>query len=178
MHTLSMLICLATKFMHLEPWDFKSLVARFGEGVIAKNGTINRKALGNKVLGNKDALKDLTDIVWPEIRSLAKIEIQDVRDNHPNQLIILEAAVLIEAEWQSLVDELWVVSVDSSITIERAIERDGANRSAIETLIGHQMSNAEREKYADVVLDNSSGEEQLIKAVLQELDRILSSDRS
>ena len=157
---------------------FKSLVEKFGEGIIAKDGAINRKALGNKVFGNEDSLKDLADIVWPEIRSLAKIEIQNVRANHPNQLIILEAAVLIEAEWQNLVDELWVVSVDPSITVERAMKRDGANRNTIETLIDHQMSNAEREKYADVVLDNSGSEAQLIKAVSQELDRILASDRN
>ena len=70
------------------------VIATFGEDVRADDGQIDRKVLGGKVFGKPDALKQLTDIVWPEIRRLAEAEIQQVQASDANPIIVLEAAVL------------------------------------------------------------------------------------
>ena len=83
---------------------FQTVVKTFGEDIVADNGTIDRRALGSKVFGNGDALTRLTDIVWPEIRRLAELEIRKVGDENPTAVIVLEAAALFEAGWDDIAD--------------------------------------------------------------------------
>ena len=144
---------------------FQAVVETFGEDIVAEDGSINRRALGGKVFGNDVALKRLTDIVWPEIRRLAELEIRNIRDQSPTTVIVLEAAVLLEAGWEDIADEIWVVVVEPEIAIERAMQRDGAERSAIEARINSQLSNEERSAKAHLIIDNSEDEEALVSRV-------------
>ena len=91
---------------------FRQVVDVFGDAVVAADGTINRRALGSKVFGQPSQLKKLTDIVWPEIRRLADLEIEAERARRPDGVVVLEAAVMIEAGWQRSLDEVWVVAVE------------------------------------------------------------------
>ncbi|MEC8834566.1 MAG: dephospho-CoA kinase [Pseudomonadota bacterium] len=144
---------------------FQAVVQAFGEDIVAEDGSINRRALGGKVFGNDVALKRLTDIVWPEIRRLAELEIHKIRGEDPTAVIVLEAAVLFEAGWEDIADEIWVVVVEPEIAIERAMQRDGADRSAIEARINSQLSNEERTAKAHLIIDNSEDEEALVSRV-------------
>ncbi|MGB0997009.1 MAG: dephospho-CoA kinase [Pseudomonadales bacterium] len=141
---------------------FHKVVAQFGEDVVGADGEVDRRALGARVFGEGGSLKQLTDIVWPAIYDMAAAEIKQSLDSYPNTVVVLEAAVLIEAGWQSLVDEIWVTTVDPSIAIERASARDGVDADAVQARIDAQLSNAERTAEAVVVIDNSADEPQLL----------------
>ncbi len=140
----------------------QAVIEAFGEEVRGADGHIDRKQLGAKVFGDAAALGRLTDIVWPEIRRLAQAEIAAAQAARPDGVVVLEAAVLLEAGWQDAVDETWVVSVDRATALNRAMQRDGADAAAVEARIDAQLANAEREAQADVVFDNSGAEAQLI----------------
>ena len=154
---------------------FHKVVAQFGEDVVGADGEVDRRALGAKVFGEGGSLKQLTDIVWPAIYDMAAVEIKQSLDSNPNTVVVLEAAVLIEAGWQSLVDEIWVTTVDPSIAIERASARDGVDADAVQARIDAQLSNAERTAEAVVVIDNSAAEPQLL-AQLETIGKIYRSD--
>lgn len=139
------------------------IAARFGSEVRSSSGEIDRKLLGQIVFQDPTKLKELTDIVWPEIRKLAEQRIGKALDEEPARHVVLEAAVLIEAEWEDLGDEVWVVVVDPEIAIARCIARDNLERSAVEQRISAQLSNNERIRYAHRVLNNDSDEEALIE---------------
>lgn len=141
---------------------FHKVVAQFGEDIVGADGEVDRRALGAKVFGEGGSLKQLTDIVWPAIYDMAAAEIKQSLDSNPNTVVVLEAAVLIEAGWQSLVDEIWVTTVDPSTAIERASARDGVDADAVQARIDAQLSNAERTAEAAVVIDNSADEPQLL----------------
>ena len=141
---------------------FHKVVAQFGEDVVGADGEVDRRALGAKVFGEGGSLKQLTDIVWPAIYDMAAAEIKQSLDSNPNTVVVLEAAVLIEAGWHSLVDEIWVTAVDPSTAIERASARDGVDADAVQARIDAQLSNAERTAEAAVVIDNSADEPQLL----------------
>lgn len=143
---------------------FDSVVATFGEDVVGADGQIDRRALGGKVFGNPDALKQLTDIAWPEILRLAKQEIAEIQANG-NQHIVLEAAVLLEAGWDDSVDEIWVVVVEPDVAVSRAMARDGVDEAAVRARIDSQLSNDERQGRADVVIDNSADQDALLAAL-------------
>ena len=134
---------------------FDQVVAAFGTDIVADDGEIDRRKLGGKVFGNEAALKQLTDIVWPAIRAMAEKEITDAQRAAPERIVVLEAAVLIEAGWLDLADQIWVTVVESAVAIERACARDNLSADAVQTRLDAQLSNDERRSYADHVIDNS-----------------------
>lgn len=145
---------------------FDRVVEAFGDEIVADDGTIDRRALGGRVFGDPAQLDRLTGIVWPEILAMASEEIEAAREAG-RDVVVLEAAVLLEAGWEGAVDEVWVVTVDRATAIERATARDGVDEAAVAARIDAQLSNEERTAKADVVLDNSGTEPEL----LAELDR-------
>jgi dephospho-CoA kinase len=110
----------------------RQVIAAFGPEVRARDGTIDRPALGARVFGRPDQLKRLTDIVWPEIRRLAQAEIDALRSAEPRAVVVLEAAVLFEAGWEPLVDEIWVVVVERATALRRAVARGGLDAAQVE----------------------------------------------
>ena len=146
---------------------FLEVVATFGNEIVSANGEIDRKILGSKVFADGNRLEELTAIVWPAIRRMAEAEIAGVKAETPNRLIVLEAAVLIEAGWQDLVDEVWVVIVEREVAIQRACSRDGVERSAVEARIDAQLSNDERAAHAQEVIDNSGSEAEMVATLKQ-----------
>lgn len=147
---------------------FDQVVATFGADVVGEDGEIDRRALGAKVFGGDSRLDELTAIVWPAIKGMAQAEIAAVKSAGSHQVIVLEAAVLIEAGWQDIVDQVWVTLVDREIAIARACARDGLAREDVEARIAAQLSNDQRREHAHRVIDNS-GEQQ---AMLHQLETL------
>lgn len=148
------------------------VVAAFGPDVVGADGRIDRKALGAKVFGKPAELKRLTDIVWPAIRTLAEEEIARVRAEGRTRVVVLEAAVLFEAGWDDLGDEVWVNVIDRENAVARAIQRDGVARAAIERRIDAQLSNEERIARADVVIDNNGSLDEMLVQLRRQWGRI------
>ena len=144
---------------------FRAVVEAFGADIVDAEGQIDRRALGGKVFEKPDELRRLTDIVWPEIRRLAETAIAEHAANEPDGVVVLEAAVLFEASWEDLVDEIWVVSVDVETAIERLRDRNQMSREDAMARIESQLSNAEREARADVTIENSGSEDELRSAI-------------
>ncbi|MEO9255196.1 MAG: dephospho-CoA kinase [Tepidiformaceae bacterium] len=134
---------------------FDAVVRAFGDDLVAPDGTINRQVLGGKVFGKPDELKKLTDIVWPGIRRLASQDLAEF-ETGGNELVVLEAAVLFEAGWQDLADEIWVVVVDPELAVERLAIRNKMPADAARARIASQLSNDERVAQADVVIENNN----------------------
>tara|TARA_Y100001934_G_scaffold114051_1_gene139564 strand:- start:343 stop:933 length:591 start_codon:yes stop_codon:yes gene_type:complete len=145
---------------------FAQVVAVFGPEVVGADGQIDRKVLGGKVFGDPAALDRLTGIIWPEIGRLALAEFEVARAARPDAPIVLEAAVMLEAGWEPMVDEVWVVIVEPDTAVARATARDGVEEEAVRKRIAAQLSNDERRAKADIVIDNSGDE----AALLAQLD--------
>ena len=155
---------------------FDKVVAAFGDEVVGEDGEIDRRALGGKVFGSPEQLQRLTDIAWPEILAMAKDEIDKARTDGAS-IVVLEAAVLLEANWQSDVDEVWVVTVAPALAIERATARDGVDEAAVQARIDAQLSNGERLALADVVIDNRGTEAELHAKLATEWARLCHAPR-
>ena len=151
---------------------FRKVIETFGEKVVAEDSHIDRKLLGSIVFGQPGQLKKLTDIVWPEIRRLVELEIAGLEAIYPDGIVVLEAAVLFEAGWEDIGDEIWVVVVDRETAIERSIDRDGNDRKAVESRLDAQIENDERISKSDVVIENNGDLQQLTDQLQQEWERI------
>lgn len=150
---------------------FAAVVKAFGDDLVAPDGTIDRKVLGGKVFGKPDELKRLTDIVWPGIRKLASEALSEL-ETGGNKLAVLEAAVLFEAGWEDLTDEIWVVVVEPDQAVERLAARNGLDADAARARINSQLSNAERTARADVVIENNADLDSLERRIQEAWDTL------
>ena len=133
-----------------EAW--REVVATFGRQVLAPSGEIDRKKLGGIVFGDPASLLRLNEIMHPKMRDMMKVQIEGYRQQG-KEVVVLEAAVLLEAGWITLVDELWVTVAPESTIVERLTERSGLSEQETLARIRSQLSSAERVKHADVVID-------------------------
>ena len=133
---------------------FRRVVEAFGPGVVAAEGTIDRRALGRLVFADREALARLNAIVHP----LIAIEIQQrsaaLRAEGLEGPVVVEAAILAEAGWRALFDRLWVVSVRPETAIARVMAARAMSREEVERRLAVQMPDAERCRLADVVIVN------------------------
>ena len=144
---------------------FEKVVNAFGHDTVGKDGMIDRRVLGGKVFGAPQELERLNAILWPEIRRLIAEEIAQIRERDKDSVIVVEAAVLLEAGWQDLCDEVWVLTTSPEAAIERLQSRNGLTRDAALARINAQMSSKDRAARGQVVVDNSGPEQQLVQKI-------------
>ena len=143
---------------------YEAVVEAFGRDIVAPDGSIDRKALGGKVFGDAGQRKRLEGIVWPWMRSTMEGRLAGLRAQGV-PVVVLEAAVLIEADWIPIVDQVWAVVVPPEVARERIMSRNGLTAEQADARIGAQLTNAERERHAQVVIDNSGSMEELRRRV-------------
>jgi dephospho-CoA kinase len=149
-----------------EGW--RRIVDVFGPQVVAADGTIDRKRLGAVVFSDSDSLARLNAIVHPLIHEEIRTRIRARRAAGFEGPIVVEAAVLIEAGWLPLVDEVWLVVADRESVLDRVQAQRGLERSSIEARMSAQTSDDERRRHATVVIDNS-GSEAALRAEIERL---------
>lgn len=88
---------------------YAELVLHFGENILNQDRRINRTKLGEIVFQDKKKLNELNEIVWPFLGFEIQHRIEEVRKTH--QVVIIEAAVLLQAGWQNRVHEVWSVVI-------------------------------------------------------------------
>ena len=151
---------------------FHAVVNEFGHDIVGEDGEIDRRVLGGKVFGAPEKMDRLTDIVWPEIRRIAAEEISELRERDPETVIVLEAAVMIEAGWQDLCDEVWVIATEPEAAIKRLKDRNGLNAEQAQARLDSQLTNRERRRHAKVYIDNSGNQRQFRQQIEQEWLRL------
>lgn len=139
---------------------WQELVATFGQQIVAPDGAIDRKKLGAIVFGSPEQLERLNHIVHPRMFEMMKESIEQYR-RQGVKVVVLDAAILFEANWTPLVDTIWVVVASESAVITRAKARTGLPEEQIRSRLHSQMSNEERTKRANVVIHNDGTFEEL-----------------
>ena len=142
----------------------KEVVSEFGQDILMSNGEIDRRVLGSKVFGNPEAMSKLNDIVWPKIKQKVTMLIEE-NSKLDAEVLVLDAAVLIEAGWTSVVDEVWVVTASINQIIERLESRNNISKEQAMSRINSQMTPEQRIEYADIVIENNGSLDELISQV-------------
>lgn len=132
----------------------KKIEEQFGMDVISEDGTLNRKTLGEIVFNNKEKLKVLNDITHPSIKNIVIEEINKY-NKMGKRLCVVDAALLIEANYLDIVDKVILVYVDKKNQLKRLITRDNLNMDKALNKINSQLSFEEKKKYANYIIDNN-----------------------
>jgi dephospho-CoA kinase len=157
-----------------ETW--REVVATFGRHILTPKGEIDRKKLGAIVFDNPTALTQLNRIMHPKMRDMMKAQIDEYR-RQGVAVVVLEAAILIEANWTPLVDEVWVTTAPESVVLERLKKQRGLAEEQTLARIRSQLSNEERLKHANVVITNKGNLEEVKTRVKELWAKIHAPDR-
>jgi dephospho-CoA kinase len=160
----------------LEPGGeaYEGVVREFGSGILTADGAIDRKRLAAEVFGKPDRLAALNRLVHPPVIRREQELMAEVAARHPEAITVVEAAILIETGSYKRFDKLILVVCSEAQQLERAMERDGADREEVLARIRRQMPLEEKRKFADYVIDTSGTKED----TLQQTRQIYSSLRS
>jgi len=147
------------------------LIGEFGNAILNADGDIDREILGNIVFKKPGALEKLNAIVHPAIDAVVAEKTSKCRQQGV-KILVVEAAAMLEAKRDWQVDEIWVTITIEETVIERVKNRPGLTGEAIKARIRSQMSNEERVKLADVVIENDGTLEELEEKVTLEIRRL------
>ena len=150
---------------------WQQVVDAFGREVVTPDGSIDRKRLGAIVFADPAALTRLNAIVHPLIFDEIARRIAALRASKSMRAVVVEAAILIEANWLSLVEEVWLVVAGKQAVIERIHAERALSRADIQRRIDAQLSDDERRRFADVVIENTGSIPSLRAAVQAAWDR-------
>ena len=143
---------------------YEEVVAAFGREILAPDGAIDRRRLGAIVFADAAQLNRLNAISHPRMAQRMAREIAELRTPPAGQappLIVLDAAILLEAGWEALCGEVWVVVATPETALARLMARNRLSRAEAETRLSAQMSNDERTARAQRVIRNDGTLEEL-----------------
>lgn len=153
-----------------EGW--REVVAAFGSEIAAPSGEIDRGKLASIVFDDAAQVERLNRIVHPRARELVAERLATARESGETDVVV-EAALLFEAGWEDMFDEVWVVTAPEETAIGRVVEARGTDEASARSRMRAQMSNEDRLGRADVTIDNSCSLDHLGASVTEAWDRFV-----
>ena len=150
----------------------QKIVTFFGPDCLLPDGELNRPWVADKVFQDKTVLKQYEKIVQEQVWAEAQQFLAEEREKN-TAAVLLDVPLLIECGWHTKVDSVWLVKVPEEVQIQRAMLRDGAAEEAVTARINAQMSLADKERFADVVIDNSGSLDNTKAQVTAQLQKVL-----
>lgn len=154
----------------LEPGQlgYESIVNKFGDDILDSSGNIDRTILAAKVFENSSKLKELEDVVHPEVAG----KVQEIRESLPaDTTVIYDTPLLVEKKLQDQFDQVIVVLAPEPLRTQRLLARGLAERD-IAARMSKQATDEQRQSVANYVIDNSGTLAQLRAQVLNVWNQI------
>jgi dephospho-CoA kinase len=149
-----------------------ALIEAFGNEIIQDDGTLDRTRLGAIIFSDEARRLELNSILHPFIIAAQDGQIRQWENETPDGIAVVDAALMIESGGYRRFDKLIVVHCRPEIQLERLMSRDGLSPQEAQRRIAAQMSQAEKMKHADFLVDTSEGFENArgqTEAVFREL---------
>jgi dephospho-CoA kinase len=144
-----------------QPEVLRRVVERWGPEVLGPDGAIDRRRVAARVFADPAELKVLQAITWPWIEARLRQQIDAARAEPGVRLIVLDAAVLLEAGWDRVCDRVVYVDVPRAIRLRRLAEGRGWSAKEVEARERAQLMLSDKASRADDALDNSGTPEAL-----------------
>jgi dephospho-CoA kinase len=155
---------------------WKEIVDTFGTDILGEDNEIDRTALGEIIFSDEKKRRLLEAIVHPRIADETASRVAELEKRHPDGIIIVDAALMIEVEQHEKFERLIVVFVDEETQARRLMERDLLGKAAAHRRIEAQMPLTQKIEFADYVIDNNGSPEQTkeeVQRVYGELKKLV-----
>ena len=147
----------------------------FGSQVLTIAGGLDRDLLGRLIFADESKRNQLNAIIHPAIAALADAQMRELAGRRDVPLLVYEAPLLYEVGADARVDRVLLIRVNPQVQLQRLMSRNGFSEAEARQRIASQMDQAEKERRADFVIDNSGSLEQTLEQVDQFWSRWVAS---
>lgn len=154
-----------------DPSTIDAIVSALGHEILSEHGRIDRRLVGERVFTQPSERAKLEQVLHPPIKGVLAKVINYGRERGYNMAVI--APLLIEANFQDMVDVIWVISSEAHLQAERLRSKYGFSDIEAYRRINAQLPLREKEAYADYVLHNNGSLEEFKRLVLDSWEQTL-----
>lgn len=133
----------------------KEIKTIFGRDVLNEDGSLNRKKMADIVFNDSDSKRILEKIVTEKVISLTEKILYDLRKENSQDIVVIDAPLLFECGVDRLTDINWLVICDTEKKIKRVMKRENYTRNQVLERMKNQMSDFDKMKKSQVIIDNS-----------------------
>lgn len=154
------------------PESIKRLSELFGLEVRSSDGQVDRAKIASLVFEDPEKLQQLNAVVHPGVRKLYE---QAVADSKPGTILVYDVPLLFEANLQQNFDQTLVISAPTALRQKRVTERNGWTAEQFEARNSRQMPLTQKEKLADLIIENTGTPSELRRAIQQYYKAVLTA---
>ena len=147
---------------------YQPVLDTFGKWLLGPDGQINRTKLGHLVFADKEALKQLEDIIHPYVRQAIDILVKRASQ----KVIVVEAIKLLESGLRNQCDSIWVTDAPQQVQVERLMRKRGMSQEDAQQRVQVQAAQKEKIAAADMVITNNGSYDDLWKQVSEAWKKI------
>ncbi len=153
-------VMLADEIAHqlMEPGSdcYRQIVTKFqGEDIFDKEGAFDKGKLAQIIFSNPQKREAMNAIVHPAVKDFVRKQYKEELEKEQLNLLVLEAALLIEEEYDEICDELWYIYTSEENRRKRLVESRGYSQEKINNIFKSQLSEEEFRKGTQVTIDNN-----------------------
>lgn len=151
---------------------WKDIVKTFGKNILRSDRTLDRPQLAHIVFQDRKKLATLTSYIYPRVAKEQHRLTKAICRQHPDAIIIYDAAMLIEANAHTRMDKVILVNTPQSIQVTRACQRDGLTKKQALQRIREQLPFKEKRPFADYIIQGTLPQKELqqtVKTLFHEL---------
>lgn len=126
-----------------------------GADIFCENGQFDRGKMAAVIFSEETMRRRMNEIVHPAVKEFVKQEAQEERRKGALNLLVLEAALLIEEHYDEICDELWYIYTKESVREERLMESRGYSREKVHQIFASQLDEDTYRRCCKVVIDNN-----------------------
>ena len=149
------------------------LKALLGDEVLDEEGRIDRQRMAAKIFGDGELLLKVNGIVHPAVKTYLTGQIEEERKAGEIAFLFIEAALLIEEGYASILDEMWYIHADEEVRRRRIKETRGYTDEKIDAILGRQLTEEAFREHCGTVIENNG----TLACVYRQIEKELGDDQ-
>lgn len=134
---------------------YYELIKLLGEDILESDGQIDRGKMAEKIFADETVLQKVNGIIHPAVKRYLLEHLETAGKRGDVELFFVEAALLIEAGYGELVDEMWYIYATEEVRRERLKLSRGYSDEKVNRILASQLSDEEFRKNCSFIIDNS-----------------------
>ena len=152
---------------------YEEIVTLLGTQILKPDGTIDRLKMAERIFSDRELLQRVNEIIHPAVKEYILQAIEEERHRDKIDFLFLEAALLIEEGYESVVDELWYIYADEAVRAERLKANRQYSDEKIQKILRSQLSDAEYRAHCSTVIDNGVALEETYRQIEKKMGEYL-----
>lgn len=152
---------------------YEEIVTLLDTQILKPDGTIDRLKMAERIFSDRELLQRVNEIIHPAVKEYILQAIEEERRRDKIDFLFLEAALLIEEGYESIVDELWYIYADEAVRAERLKANRQYSDEKIQKILRSQLSDAEYRAHCSTVIDNGVALEETYRQIEKKMGEYL-----